>query len=109
MVARFPFGRSEDPDVLDWVTTTVIQAREEPRITEIVRYRRDDTPIPMSRNACFQRALANECDLLLMVDSDMSPDCHLTGNPYATQPVDPAAQPFFDSSFDFIWKRREQG
>ena len=109
MIARFPFCRSEDPDVCDWVTTSVITARHDPRIFEILRWRKDDTPITLSRNACFEVALGSKVDFLLMVDSDMSPDVHLDANPYAEHPIDPFAKPFFDSSLDFLWQQRQAG
>jgi hypothetical protein len=108
MVARFPGGRSEDPDICDWITTTVITAREDPRITEIVRYRIDDTPITMGRNACLEAARNHGCDMLLMVDSDMSPDLYLPSNPYC-ECHDHTARPFFDSSLQFLWELRKKG
>jgi len=109
MIARFPFGRSEDPDVCDWVTSTVITARHDPRIFEILRWRKDDTPITLSRNACFEAAHASEVDFLMMVDSDMSPDIHLESNPFAQPPIEPFAKPFFETSLEFLWQQRQAG
>ena len=109
MLARFPFGRKEDPDICDWVTTTVITARHDPRIFEIIRWRKDDTPITMGRNACFEAAKKQGVDFIMMVDSDMSPDVHLPSNPYHQLPADPTAKPFFDTTLEFLWQQRKAG
>jgi hypothetical protein len=109
MIARFPYMRIEDPDVTDWLVTTVIAAREDKRIlSPIVRYRRVDTPIPMCRNQAACAAIEQEVDFLLMVDSDMSPDAYLPGNPYALG-QSTTAKPFWHSSFDFAVQMRKQG
>ena len=55
-----------------------------------------DTPITMCRNRAVQAAQQMSYDLLMMVDSDMSPDLHIK---------EPGAKRFWDSSFDFIYSR----
>jgi hypothetical protein len=108
MIARFPYGAQEHPDVCDWVTTTVIQAREDPRIKEIRRWRVDDTPITMGRNQAIKMAMRLGCDMILMIDADMSPDGYLVENPYRITSV-AEAMPFWSTSFDFLWKQRRDG
>lgn len=106
LMARFPFGRSEDPDVTDWYADTLIEANAHPAIDKVCRYRMDDTPITMGRNRTIHLAKSQKVDFLLMVDSDMSPDAYLESNPYHILPH-PGAEPFFRSSLDFLLKCRE--
>lgn len=105
MVARFPHGAAEHPDVSDYLIRTVCEMKTDPRISEVLMYRRDDTPITMSRNHCLGAAQENGADFLLMLDSDMSPDSHLSTNQYAHR-RDPLAVPFWESSFTFLHNRR---
>ena len=108
LVARFPQGRSEDPDSADWLITTVLEMNDDPRIHETLRYRKDDTPITMSRNDCIDKALVKGVDFLLMLDSDMSPDCNLESNG-AVDGFMEGAKPFWKTSFDFAVKQRLAG
>lgn len=108
LVARFPQGRSEDPDTTDWLITTVAEMNADPRVNMVMRYRRDDTPITMSRNQCMAKALEHDVDFLLMIDSDMSPDCNLPEN-LSTSGSMPFAKPFWRTSFDFAIKQRFAG
>jgi hypothetical protein len=107
MFARFPYGgnggtSSEVPDIGDWLVETVLKMKADPRVGEIFRFRRSDTPIPMTRNLAVQEAKAAGADLLLMIDSDQAPDCELLEG-------DPAAKPFWDTSFDFVYQRKMHG
>lgn len=109
MICRFPFGRSEDPDVCDWLVPTTLKIHQDPRIQdEIVSYRVDDTPITMSRNRAIKVAIEEEVDMMLMVDSDMKPDAYLPGNQNAIAPLE-GVQPFWDTSFNHLWHQRKQG
>jgi len=108
LVARFPQGRSEDPDSADWLITTVLEMNDDPRIKQALRYRKDDTPITMSRNDCLNTALENDVDFLLMLDSDMSPDCNSEANGAVAGFIE-GAKPFWKSSFDFAVKQRLAG
>jgi len=108
LVARFPHCRAEDPDTTDWMITTILQMTDDPRIKEFLRYRKDDTPITMGRNHCLDAAIRSNIDFLLMIDSDMSPDCNLESNK-ATEAVEPAAKPFWSTSFDFAIQKRKEG
>jgi len=109
LVARFPGGYSENPDVTDWLVKTVCSMKEDIRISDIFHWRRTDTPITMSRNNAIEVAKTSDVDFILMVDNDMKPDAYL-GNKI-NQPLgfDPAAEPFWDSAFDFLWRRKQEG
>ncbi len=96
MVARFPFGNSESPDVTDWLIQTDRKMQQDERIAKVFMTRVDDTPITMSRNLVVERARAAKADLLLMIDSDMKPD--LPGL---------HARPFWDTAFQFWFDRQE--
>lgn len=93
MIARFPYGRREDPDVTDWLLDQQAWLHADPRF-EVVRWRKDDTPITMTRNESIAVAQRHKADFLLMVDSDMSPDCELGD--------DPTAKPFLKTSIEFM-------
>lgn len=97
-IARFPFCASEHPDGTDWLVSTVIKAKADSRISEVLHQKIDDTPITMSRNRAVKQALANKADVLLMLDSDMSPDLPLAG-----------AKPFWDTSFNYLWQHFGKG
>lgn len=91
LIARFPFGASEHPDTTDWLLRTCKIMCNDPRVGRIHQTRIDDTPITMGRNRVIKEALAANIDLLVMIDSDMSPDLPI-----------PGAKPFWQSSFDFL-------
>jgi hypothetical protein len=96
--ARFPFGQVDHPDVTDWLVSTVIKAKADPEISEVISLRKDDTPITMTRNLCVRNALRQNVDFLLMVDNDMAPDRELMKG-------DPEAKPFWDTTWQFMKKR----
>jgi hypothetical protein len=102
MFARFPFGRSEDPDVTDWLVETVLKAKADERVAEVHSFVKDDTPITLSRNLCMEVAKKKGMDLVVMVDSDMKPDAYLASNPNRLG-ADPHARPFWDMAFNFWW------
>ena len=91
LFARFPFGASEHPDCTDWMVQTVLKASRDPRISEVLHTRVDDTPITMSRNLVCKQAQAAGADIICMLDSDMRPDLKLPGR-----------KPFWDSSLEFM-------
>ncbi len=94
MFARFPFKGVEHPDVTDWLVTTVLKAKADPRISDVYRCKVDDTPITASRNRAAMEAQKRGADFLVMIDSDMKPD-YLLGQ-------DPLAKPFWDHAFNFV-------
>jgi hypothetical protein len=89
MFARFPYMNAECPDVTDWLLETVLKAKRDPRIGRVLSQRYDDTPITMTRNKAVADARREGVDFLLMIDSDMRPDC------------EPDGKPFWDTSLDF--------
>lgn len=106
MFVRFPYGNQENPDVADWLVPTVIKAKDDPRISEILNIRIADTPITMTRNHAVEIAKKQKADFLVMIDSDMKPDAYLASNNYRLG-TDKGAKPFFPEAFDFAYKHRE--
>jgi cephalosporin hydroxylase len=92
---------SEVPDIRQWMLKTVLAMKADDRIDRIIEQTINDTPITMVRNNFVQLAREAKCELLLMVDSDQAPDLYL-GH-------DPDAQPFWQSSFDFLYRHYEKG
>ncbi len=105
LIARFPGGNSENPDVTDWLVHTVCAMKEDIRVSDIFHWRRDDTPVDMSRNNAVELAKTSGADLLLMVDNDMKPDAYLPSNTNGLG-KDSRALPFWLSSFNFAWDHR---
>lgn len=97
MVARFPYLNQECPDTTDWLIRTVLKMKQDERIGEVLHVRKDDTPVTMTRNAVCLSALQQKCDYLLMVDSDMKPDC------------EPDGKPFWDTSWEWILSPQQLG
>lgn len=118
MISRFPYGwypyaQIEHPDITDYLMTTYHEMRTDPRIERVRRSRKADTPIPMTRNEAVETARQNKVDFLLMIDSDVSPDLHLSGKEQAGSPYPEYwtdwAKPFWSTSFDFAIEQRAAG
>lgn len=98
-------GTSEISALRQWFVPLIVKLKTDPwyleRIGTIDEQTIADTPITMSRNQSV--VLARECgaDVLVMVDSDMVPDVHLKSDPHA--------QPFFESSFKFLYEHFDKG
>lgn len=101
LFARFPGGACDHPDTTDWLVQTVIKAKADPRISQVMHWRIDDTPITMGRNRCLEEAKKVGADIVLMIDSDMKPDAYHSGCSLPIH-VDPQAKPFWDTSLDFM-------
>lgn len=106
LLTTFSYGgngglRSEHPHVGRWITKTTLAARDNPLVGRFDHFEMADTPITMARNNAVLKAREIGADVLVMVDSDMSPD-YLLGR-------DPSATPFFDSSLAFLDARRQRG
>lgn len=104
-ICTFSYGgnggiSSEVPDIREWMVPLVANASNDDRIGSIRVWNLADTPITMTRNRAVLQAREHGVDVLLMVDSDMKPDM-LVGQP--------GAQPFFNSSFDFLVKHYSKG
>lgn len=93
LLARFPYGGSEAMESVDWMIDLAVHIERDKRF-ELLRGRLADTPITMTRNDMVNQALAAGVDLMLMIDSDMAPDCELG--------EDPLAKPFWTTSVEFV-------
>ena len=105
-ICTFSYGgnggiSSEVPDIREWMVPLVTDASKDERIGTIRVWNLSDTPITMTRNRAVLMARQCDVDVLVMVDSDMKPDL-LVG-------MDPAAKPFFQSSFDFLVQHYPKG
>jgi hypothetical protein len=88
---------SEVPDIREWMVPLVAEASRDPRIDNIRIWNLADTPITMTRNRAVLQAREFGVDVLVMIDSDMKPDC------------EPDGKKFFPSSFDFLYGHYEKG
>lgn len=97
-IAEFPGNGVSHMDTNHWVTKLVCQMRDDPRIGKenIYSIRIADTPVTMSRNRAIVEALKLGCDVTIMVDSDMRPDCDVGEVPHA--------RPFWPHAFDW-WEK----
>lgn len=105
-IVTFPYGgnggvANEYPGVGDYKTQITLKAKADPRIKGIHEAAFCDTPITMTRNQAVLWARQVGVDFLLMIDSDMHPDCEMR--------EDPEAKPFWDTSLDFCIKNYDQG
>lgn len=106
LLAQFSYGgnggfQSEHPDVGRYIARLGIDSRDDDRIGRFKVKEFADTPITMCRNRAVKEALKGGFDCLLMIDSDMKPDCELG--------QDPTAKPFFASSFDYLYEHFDKG
>jgi len=107
LICRAPYGgnggiSNEVPPIGNWLIETMGKIKSDPRIDPDVRQAMiSDCPITMVRNRFVEIARAEKCDLILMIDSDQVPDVELNS--------DSTAKPFWDTSFDFIYKNYHRG
>lgn len=96
MLARFPGSDAEHPDSSGYIMGLMETLLTDERVSRMIPFRLSDTPITMSRNRCIRAALDPKvnADYILMIDSDMSPDC------------EPGGVPFWDAAWNFMYKRR---
>ena len=92
---------SEVPAIREWMTPLACAIQRDPRIGAIHLWNIADTPVTMSRNQGVLDARGKGIDVLVFIDSDMTPDL-LVGH-------DPSAKPFFQSSFDFLVEHYPKG
>lgn len=102
----FPYGgtgnsSSTHPDVEQWIAKAAILAKQDERISDVLRRDFSDTPVTMTRNAAVDFCQSAGVDVLIMVDSDQAPDLYWG--------TDPTARQFFPSSFDFLYAHYEKG
>ncbi len=91
---------SEVPDIREWWAETIIEMRADPRVGRIITKTIADTPITHVRNRFVHLAEKQGCHLLLMIDSDQSPNKHKG---------EPGFKPFWTEAFDFIYKNYSKG
>jgi hypothetical protein len=91
---------SEVPDIRRWFTETILACKADPRVGDIIEETVANTPITMVRNRFVVNARKAKADILVMIDSDQSPQLHKD---------DPGFKPFFASSFDFLYKHYDKG
>jgi hypothetical protein len=105
-IASFPYGgnggmKNEYPGVRDFLIEVARKTKGDPRIADVFQCDFSDTPITMTRNQAVTWARQVEADFLLMIDSDMQPDCERRD--------DPEAKPFWDTSWDFVMQHYDKG
>lgn len=91
---------SEVPDIREWFVEVALEIKKDERIGEIFTKTIGDTPITMVRNRFVTLARRNKCDVLVMCDSDQHPNFHRQ---------EAGFQPFFPSSFDFLYRHYDRG
>lgn len=89
------------PQIGDWWAKVYHEMMVDERINVVAKVNLSDTPITMTRNQLLRKAVAGKFDIVLMLDSDNEPDLYV-GH-------DSAAKPFWQSSFDFAYRRLTQG
>lgn len=101
MIAQFPGGNVVHPDCAAWVTHTVLQMHQDPRIgpDNCLSFRMSSTPITMVRNKSVMEALKAGADYLLMIDNDVCPDVDVGDHPHA--------KPFWPNAFDWALEHRD--
>lgn len=90
------------PTIAEWLVETVLKMKQDERIGDITHRVYCDTPITMVRNRMVLDARECGADLLLMIDSDQDPD-------HALHEGDPYSKPFWDTSFDFVYRNYDKG
>ncbi len=97
-VQRFPYGSVEHTPCVTWLMEFAQHVTKDPRFDVIFGKPLDDTPITMTRNRSVELARKAGADFLLMIDSDMDPDCELGR--------DPRAKEFWPTTIDFMLKHQ---
>lgn len=92
---------SQHPDVGRYLMNLAVNAVRDERIGRFRVLDLVDTPITLTRNKAVKIAQEQKFDCLVMLDSDMQPDCEL-GH-------DPSAKPFFQTSFERLYQHYERG
>jgi hypothetical protein len=92
--------QSMHPDVAVWLSRLLVQLKSDERIEHVTVDTLGDTPITMTRNRAVLKAREAGADLLLMVDSDQSPDLHRSEKWF---------KPFWDEAFEEVYKHYDKG
>lgn len=108
-ISTFPYAGNSTGSSLTWPTAVwLIQSMHRlkseekftSRVGDVFLEAFADTPITMTRNAAVREAQSVGADILVMLDSDMQPDC---------QPGDEDFVPFLDAAFDRIYSKYDEG
>lgn len=91
---------SEHPDIREWMVDLMLKLKDDPRIGRVVTRTMSDTPVTMVRNKFVSMARAAQCHLLLMADSDQSPNKHKGESWF---------KPFWDAAFEEIYSHYGKG
>lgn len=91
---------SEHPDIREWFCETLIDMRADDRVGNVLTKTIGDTPVTYVRNRFVHLAEQNKCHLLLMVDSDQSPNKH-RGEAWF--------KPFWKEAFNFVYENYHKG
>lgn len=97
-VQRFPYGSVEHTPCVTWLMEFAQHVTKDPRFDVVFGKPLDDTPITMTRNRSVEIARKVGADFLLMIDSDMDPDCEIG--------FDPRAKEFWPTTIDFMLKHQ---
>lgn len=89
------------PEIAMWLVKTCQTMKADPRIGRVNIRRYGDIPLTMERNRVVKDAKDGQFDVIVMIDSDNQPDGYLGRRPWAV--------PFWESSFDFAFKRLLRG
>jgi len=91
---------AEHPDIREWWVETRDAMKADPRVNKVVSKTYNDTPITMIRNRMVRDARLAGAHLLLMVDSDQSPNCHRDEKWF---------KPFWQEAFEAIYSHYSRG
>lgn len=99
LLCQFPGNRQTHIEPTLWVARTVWQMSNDPTIgsLNLDLFHKSDTPITMTRNQALAKAEIWGADYVVMIDSDMLPDC--------VGPHD-GGKPFWDVAWPFIRENR---
>jgi hypothetical protein len=77
LVCQFPGGNATHPAVGDYLAGLMYRMAQDPRIgvDGVMAWKKSDTPITMTRNEALVVAEGRGADYVVMVDSDLHPDC----------------------------------
>ena len=102
LMARFPGSFREHPTSSDWFFETWHKALGDPLLGpgHVLRTRKSDTPIYMTRNQVVVEAQHAKADYVLMIDEDMDPDYELKTNRHA--------KPFWEVAWDWVTSHRDE-
>lgn len=93
-----PVGQgSEKTDVGTFLMQFALFCRDHPRIEQMCEAESVSSRILLNRNIIMAEAIKQECDFLLMIDPDMSPDMYGRG-----EDRKPFVRDFLESSFKFL-------